>query len=131
VALHAEILVLRYQLNVLRRKSPKRMAVRDLDRLVSVGPYRLASKVLDALNILQPETVIRWYHAGFRAYWRWKSRRHCGRPKISADIRGLIFDMSVALHWLGSGRANSPTRRASETAFWSTVLISGTDTGSI
>jgi hypothetical protein len=41
--------------------------------------YRLAPGVLDALQLLKPETVIRWHRAGFRAYWRWKSRRRGGR----------------------------------------------------
>jgi hypothetical protein len=41
-ALQAEILVLRHQLNVLRCRSPKRMAVGNLDRLVFVALYRLA-----------------------------------------------------------------------------------------
>ena len=96
VALQAEILVLRHQLNVLRRKSPKRVAVGNSDRLVFCGLYRLSPKVLDALKIFQPETVIRWHRAGFRAYWRWKSGPRGGRPKAPADIRQLILEMSVA-----------------------------------
>src|SRR6476469_3863880 len=73
-ALEAEILVLRHQLNVLRRKSPKRLAFGNVERLVFAGLYRVAPGVLDALKILKPQTVIRWHRAGFRAYWRWKSR---------------------------------------------------------
>jgi hypothetical protein len=80
-ALEAEILVLRHQLNVLRRKSPKRLAFSSIDRLVFAGLYRLAPGVLDALQILKPETVIRWHRAGFRAYWRWKSRPAAGGPR--------------------------------------------------
>jgi hypothetical protein len=68
-ALEAEILVLRHQLNVLRRKSPKRLAFGNIDRLVFAGLYRLAPGVLDALKILKPQTVIRWHRTGFRAYW--------------------------------------------------------------
>jgi hypothetical protein len=83
-ALQAEILVLRHQLNVLRRKSPKRVAVGDIDRLLFCGLYRLSPKVPDALKIFQPETVIRWHRAGFRAYWRWKSSPRGGRPKTPA-----------------------------------------------
>ena len=59
VALQAEILVLRHQLNVLRRKSPNRMALGNIDRVVLIGLYRLAPKVLEALKIMTPETVIR------------------------------------------------------------------------
>ena len=71
-ALHAEILFLRHQLNVLRRRSPKRAVLNNIDRLVFVGLYRVAPQVLEMLQIIEPETVIRWHRAGFRAYWRWK-----------------------------------------------------------
>jgi hypothetical protein len=94
--LEAEILVLRHQLNVLSRKAPKRVAFKTIDRLVFAGLYRLAPGVLDALKILKPETVIRWHRAGFRTYWRRKSRAHGGRPKAPLEIRQLIRDMSIA-----------------------------------
>jgi hypothetical protein len=58
-ALQAEILVLRHQLNVLRRKSPKRLAFDNVDRLVFTALYRVAPGVLDALKILKPQTVVR------------------------------------------------------------------------
>jgi hypothetical protein len=96
VALEAEILVLRHQLNVLRRKSPKRLAFGNIDRLVFAGLYRVAPGALDALKILKPQTVIRWHRAGFRAYWRSQSRPRGGRPKTSLEIRRLIRDMSIA-----------------------------------
>jgi hypothetical protein len=66
--LEAEILVLRQQINVLRRKSPRRFAFGNLDRLVFVGLYRLVPGILDALAIVRPETVIRWQRAGFRSF---------------------------------------------------------------
>jgi len=69
-SLEAEILLLRHQLNVLRRKSPKRMAFTDVDCLVFAGLYHLAPGVPNALKIVKPATVIRWHRAGFRAYWR-------------------------------------------------------------
>src|SRR4029077_18969168 len=89
-ALEAEVLVLRHQLNVLRRKSPKRVALNSIDRLLLVGLYRLAPGVVDALKIVRPETLLRWHRAGFRAYWRWKSRPRGGRPRTAANIRRLI-----------------------------------------
>jgi transposase InsO family protein len=75
-ALEAEILVLRHQLNVLRRKSPKRPTFGSIDRLIFAGLYGLAPRVLSALAIVRPETVIRWHRAGFRLYWRWFLRNH-------------------------------------------------------
>jgi hypothetical protein len=95
-ALQAEILVLRHQLNVLRRKRPNRLSFSNVDRLVFAGLYQVAPGVLDALKIVTPETVIRWHRAGFRAYWRWKSRPRGGRPKTPAEIRQLIREMSIA-----------------------------------
>jgi hypothetical protein len=100
----AEILVLRHQLNLLRRKSPKRLAFGDVDRLVFTALYHVAPGVLDALKILKPQTVIRWHCAGFRTYWRWKSRPRGGRPKTAADIRQLIRDMSIANPLWGAPR---------------------------
>jgi hypothetical protein len=49
-ALLAEILVLRHQLNVLRRKGPKRLSFSNIDRLVFAGLYQLAPGALDALK---------------------------------------------------------------------------------
>src|ERR1700687_6089709 len=56
--------------------------------------YRLYPSLLDAIIIVQPETVIRWHQRGFRAYWRWKSRHIGGRPRINAEVRALIRRMN-------------------------------------
>src|SRR5664280_55235 len=103
-SLQAEILTLRHQLNVLRRKSPQRLTFSSIDRLVFAGLYRLAPGVLDALKIVRPETVIRWHRAGFRAYWRWKSRPRGGRPKTPLEVRQLIRKMSLANSLWGAPR---------------------------
>src|ERR1700730_11576036 len=83
VSLEAEILMLRHQLSVLRRKSSKRLAFSNFDRLVFASLYWIAPRVVNALMIVKPETVIRWHHAGFRSFWRWKSRCRGGRPKAT------------------------------------------------
>ena len=85
-ALQTEVLTLRHQLNVLRRRAPKRVAVSNVARLVFAGLYHLAPEVLDAVKILKPETIIRWRRAGFRAWWRWKSRPRGGRPRTPDEI---------------------------------------------
>src|ERR1700722_16267864 len=72
-SLEAENVILRHQLNVLRRQLPKRPTFGMLDRLIFAGLYRLAPKLLGALAIEKPETVIKWHRAGFRLYWRGKS----------------------------------------------------------
>jgi hypothetical protein len=96
-SLQVEILTLRHQLNVLRRNT-------SIDRLVFAGLYRLVPGMLDALAIVKPETVIRWHRAGFRAYWRWKSRPRGGRPKTPLEIRHLIREMSLANPLWGAPR---------------------------
>ena len=92
--LAAENLILRQQLIVLRRQQPKRMRLWNIDRLLMVWLYRLYPSLLDAIIIVQPETVIRWHQRGFRAYWRWKSRHLGGRPRIDSEIRALIRRMN-------------------------------------
>src|SRR6202021_1830210 len=103
-SLQVEILALRHQLNMLRRKSPQRLTFTSIDRLVFAGLYRLAPGMLDALAIVKPETVIRWHRAGFRAYWRRKSRPRGGRPKTPLEIRHLIHEMSLANPLWGAPR---------------------------
>jgi len=102
--LEAEILILRHQLNVLRRKSPKRPTFGMLDRLIFTGLYRLAPKVLDALAIVKPETVIKWHRMGVSVYWRWKSRPRGGRPRVPVEIGRLIREMSIANPLWGAPR---------------------------
>jgi len=104
VALEAEILTLRQQINVLRRTAPKKLSYGAIDRLVFVGLYRLFPKVCDALAIVKPGTVVRWHRAGFRLYWRWKSRRRGGRPTVPLEIRRLIREMSIANPLWGAPR---------------------------
>src|SRR5450759_937059 len=94
--LEGEILVLRQQINVLRRRAPKRPHLNNTDRFLLVWLYRWFPSVLGAIAIVRPETIIRWHRAGFRAYWHWRSRNHAGRPKVSAELRTLIGEMSRA-----------------------------------
>src|SRR5262245_63280749 len=85
-ALEAENLVLRQQINVLRRTGQKRPAFSRTDRLIFVGLCRLFPDVRAALGIIKPDTVIHWHHMGFRAYWRWKSRSHGGRRTVPFEV---------------------------------------------
>src|SRR5258708_13802540 len=80
-SLQAEILTLRHQLNVLRRRSPQQLTFTCIDRLVFAGLYRLAPGVLDALKIVRPGTLTRSHPAGFRPYWPCKSRPPSALPQ--------------------------------------------------
>jgi hypothetical protein len=84
--LEAENIVLRHQLNVLPRTVRSRTRVGAFDRLILVWLYRIFPSVITAIAIVKPETVVRWHRAGFRLYWRWKSRSRSGRPRIPGEI---------------------------------------------
>ena len=102
--LEAEIVMLRHQLNVLRRRGPSKPRLTVADRLIFVWLYRLFPSVLSALSAIEPETVLRWHRMGFRLYWRWKSRSRGGRPRIPGEIRRLIREMSLANRLWGAPR---------------------------
>jgi transposase InsO family protein len=104
VMLEAEIWTLRQQINVLRRTAPKKLSFCAVDRMIFVGLYRLFPKICDALAIVKPDTLVRWHRAGFRSYWRWKSRRRGGRPIVPVEIRRLIREMSIANPLWGAPR---------------------------
>src|SRR5580692_557185 len=93
--LQAENAVLRHQLIVLRRKLPGRVRLTNNDRWFFIQLYRWFPSILKVLTIIQPETLVRWHRAGFRYYWRWKSRPLGGRPQIDTELRVLIRRMSV------------------------------------
>jgi hypothetical protein len=93
--LAAENAALRHQLTVLRRKVRGRVQLTSSDRWFFIQLYRWFPSVLRAITIIQPETLVRWHRAGFRQFWRWKSRSLGGRPQIDGDLRALIRRMSV------------------------------------
>jgi transposase InsO family protein len=92
--LEAEILILRHQLNVLRRAPRRGLNLRWVDRALFIWLYRCCPRILDAITIVRPETVVRWHRKGFVASWRWRSRSSGGRPRIAKEVRDLIRRMS-------------------------------------
>jgi hypothetical protein len=66
--------------------------------------YRWFPSILKVVTIIEPETLLRWYRAGFRCYWRWKSRPRRGRPQIEIELRALIRQMSTDNQLWGAPR---------------------------
>jgi transposase InsO family protein len=95
IRLEAENAALRHQLVVLRRKLKGRARLTNNDRWFFVQLYRWFPSILPALMIIRPDTLVRWHRAGFRRYWRWRSRSPGGRPPIEAESRALIRQMST------------------------------------
>src|ERR1700722_19553035 len=95
--LEAENAVLRHQLIVLQRKVRGRAHLTNNDRWFFVQVYPWFPSILKVVTIIEPETLVRWHRAGFRRYWRWKSRSRGGRPQIDVELRTLIRRMSMML----------------------------------
>jgi putative transposase len=94
-----EILALRQQIAVLKRKRP-RPGLNRLDRFFWTALRRAWSRWAEVLVVVKPETVIGWHRAGFRLYWRWRSRaarrptqdrrrNSCSDPTLGAREPGL------------------------------------------
>src|SRR5258708_38794520 len=79
--LEAEILILRHQLNVLQQRTPRRRRhLRWIDRALFIWLYRRYPRLLDAMRIVRPETVVRLHRKGFTGYWRWECSSAWCRP---------------------------------------------------
>src|SRR6266576_1293655 len=102
--LEAENLFLRHQLNLALRQKPPRIRLQGSDRALLVWMVRLWPSLLDAVQVVQPETILRWHRAGFRTFWRWRSRNRVGRPKIDRELRELIRRMSMENALWGASR---------------------------
>ena len=102
--LEAENLFLRHQLTLALRQKPPRIRLRGSDRALLVWMIQLWPSLLDAVQVVQPETILRWHRAGVRAFWRWKSRNRAGRPKIDRELRELIRRMSLENALWGASR---------------------------
>jgi hypothetical protein len=103
--LHSRTYALRHQLTVLKRQA-KKPQLEDRDRLFWIGMKRFWAGFRGALHLVQPATVVGWHSAGFRYYWRRKSKPG-GRPKIDPEIRKLIREMWNANPTWGKPRIQS------------------------
>jgi hypothetical protein len=90
--LEAENLFLRHQLSMPLRRRPSRVRLRASDHALLVWMTRLWPSLLGLARIVEPATILRWHRAGFRTYWRGKSRGRAGR--IERELRDLIRRMS-------------------------------------
>ena len=85
-----ENLALRHQLAVLHRRS-NRPQLEDHDRLFWIALKRVWPNWSEVCQLVQPATVVKWHRAGFRHYWRRKSRSKGGRPRLDPEQRKLIM----------------------------------------
>ncbi|MGH2350444.1 MAG: integrase core domain-containing protein [Chloroflexota bacterium] len=89
-----ENLLLRQQLAVALRPTRQRPRLERRDRLFWLLARRICPDWRRHLVLVTPDTVVRWHRRGWRWFWWWRSGRPSGRPRLSAQIRGLIATMS-------------------------------------
>src|SRR5436305_11545462 len=102
--LQAENLFLRHQLSIALRRAPPRLRIGRSDRVLLIWMTRLWPSLLGVAQVVQPETILRWHRAGFKKFWRWKSRSRVGRPTIDRGLRDLIQRMSKENPLWGASR---------------------------
>src|SRR6187431_829962 len=102
--LEAENLFLRHQLTIGMRRAPPRLRLRGSDRALLTWMTRLWPNLRGMAQVVHPETILRWHRAGFKVFWRWKSRNGAGRPKIDRGLRDLIQRMSKENEPWGASR---------------------------
>ena len=88
-----ENLLLRHQLHVALR-SRRRPDLKTRDRFFWLVVRSLHPDWKHYLILVRPETVVRWHRRGWRLYWRLRSGRQLGRPRLSHEIRELIATMA-------------------------------------
>ena len=141
VTLQAENAVLHHQVEILRHRAPRRVHVTRTDRLFFKLILRLWPKAAGLIRIVHPKTLVRWHREGFRLYWRWRSRKRGGRPKIPKEIRVLVRQMSTENPLWGAPRIHGellklgfdisqatvsrhmPKRRPNPDQTWKTFLL--------
>ena len=84
----AENALLRQQLIVAERKLAGRVRWTPWQRFMIVLTARVAPAWRDAILLIQPATILRWHRAGFRAFWRRRSRRPGRPPSPRAALSG-------------------------------------------
>jgi hypothetical protein len=110
--LAAENLFLRKQLALYRERDVKPRRADPATRVALV----LLARVIDwkpVLTVVRPDTLIRWHRAGWRLYWRWRSRPR-GRPPIPRNLRQVIVSMARANPTWGEERIANELCSSSE-----------------
>src|SRR6266436_932986 len=122
--LEAENAVLRHQLIVLKRRLHGRVRLTNNDRWLFIQLYRWFPSILKVLTIIRPETLVRWHRAGFRCYWRWKSRPQGGRPQTCCALSTSSAAFLAGWSRSGTRSAASPGRRPGDVRGGAGVLRS-------
>ncbi len=113
-SLELEVIALRHQLKVLKRRSRPRSRHRKFkagDRIFWVWLYRIWPECVTFISLIKPVTLVRWHSLGFKLYWSWRSRRNTNGRGLSDEVRQLILRMHRDNPLWGSGRIHGELLR--------------------
>jgi len=91
-----ELLVLRHQVKVLRRKAG-RPKLRRVDRMLLAAASRLLPRDRWASFIVTPQTLLRWHRQLVGRKWTYRATK-TGRPPIDAEVHELIYRLARETH---------------------------------
>lgn len=108
-SLEIELLALKHQLKVLRRREKKRPIIKESDRIFWMWLYRIWPNIVQKIVLVRPKTIINWHYLGFRMYWRRKCSRGQPRPwkQLSADKKAMIYRLKKENPLWGVGRISA------------------------
>src|ERR1700687_2704268 len=115
-SLELEVVALRHQLKILRRRSRPRSRHKKIkpgDRIFLAWLFRIWPDCVNFISLVKPITIVKWHQQGFKLYWSWQSRGAGSRPyrAISSEIRELILRMHRDNPLWGSGRIHGELLR--------------------
>jgi hypothetical protein len=88
-----EILVLRHQLRVLRRKAGRpKFTMRD--RVLLAAASRALPRQRWASFLVTPQTLLRWHRKLIRRKWTYGKERKPGRPPIDSEVAALVLRLA-------------------------------------
>ncbi len=122
-----EILMLRKELQVLKRQS-KKPKFSNWDRLFFVSIFKANSRVIQNIITLKPSTIIAWHRKLVKKKWNY-SKKGVGRPSIADDIRQLILQMKAANKLWGARKINGELRKLGIKVGKSTIAVILRDAG--